>query len=282
MKNKKNYYLVLSVLILNFCFLSYVWAGIRIDKPKIRLSIASGSYDSGEIKVDNTGKEPATVKVYLEDWVYSKQDGTKEFMPRGTVPLSCSNWISFYPADFTLPVNGTQTVRYTVSVPPDAKGGHYSVMFFETGGGDVETVNEEGNTVSVKVLNRLGALFYIEPEKTIQKTAEIRNLSLMTKLNNLILTADFLNTGNTDITASGSLNVIDDQGFVYARGTVDEIYTLPQDKAGISSTAQSVNLKPGEYDLLLTLEFQNEGTLVQEAQFRVSGDGSISSLTVKK
>ena len=278
---KRKILSIIFAVIINFSLIVFAWAGIRIDKPKIRISVPPGSYESGEIKVENTGKEPITITVYLEDWVYSRQDGGKEFMPKGTTPLSCSNWITFYPADFTLPPNGVQIVRYTVNVPEDTKGGHYSVMFFETGGGNVETVNEEGNNVVIWVLNRLGALFYVEPEGTIQKTAEIKNLNITEKLNDFIVTADFFNMGNTDITATGTFNVIDDQGFVYARGEFDEVYTLPKDKATLLATAKSVNLKIGTYDMLITLEFQNGGTLVKEATFSVSGNGAISSINLK-
>ena len=281
---KKSFLCFLSLGILSFIFLypsSCAWAGIRIDKPKIRLTIPSGSYDGGEIKVENTGEEPITVKAYLEDWVYAKQDGGKEFMPKGTTPMSCSNWITFYPADFTLKPGAFQMVRYTVSVPADAKGGHYSVMFFETGGGETEEVNEKGNNVTIKILNRLGALFYVEPEGTIQKTADLKNINITQKLNNLIITADFLNTGTADIKVKGSLDVLDEAGYVYARGAFDEAYTLPHDKAFLQSKVSSVSLKPGSYDMIMTLEFENGGTLVKEILFTVSTDGNINSITPK-
>jgi len=272
--------LVLSVLI-NIFFTTFSWAGLRIDKPKVRLNIAPASYDSGEVKVENTGGEVLSVKVYLEDWVYAQQDGGKTFAPKGTNALSCSDWITFYPADFTLAANDSRIVRYTVKVPKDARGGHYSVMFFETGGEDIETPNEEGTTVRIKVLNRLGALFYIEPEGTIKKAAELKNLGLIHKLNDLIVSADLVNSGNTDITAGGTFNIIDKEGFVYARGAFDEVYTLPGDKAALRSVAASTSLKPGTYDILITLDFQNGGTLVHESQFDISADGAISLSAVQ-
>lgn len=275
--------LFLSILFFAvFLPLTSVQAGVRIDKPKVRLTIPGGSYDGGEVKVENNGREPITVNVYLEDWVYSKPDGSKEFMPKGSIPLSCSDWITFYPAEFTLKPGGVQMVRYTVSVPKGISGGHYSVMFFETGGGDIEEVNDQGNAMTVKVYNRLGALFYVEPEGTIKKTAELKKISLNEKLNDFIVTADFVNSGNTDITASGTFNVIDKDGYVYARGEFDEVYTLPGDKATLNSAVQSTHLKTGKYDMVVTLDFQNGGTLVQEANFSVSPDGAISEVTLKK
>lgn len=281
MKKNNIIYTALFLFIINFCFVACSWAGIRIDKPKIRLTIAPGSYDGGEVKVENNGNDPASVKVYLEDWVYKVQDGGKEFIPKGTTPLSCSNWITFYPADFTVPVGGTQMVRYTVTVPQDAKGGYYSVMFFETGGGDMEKLDEQGNTMTVKVLNRLGALFYVEPQGTIQKTAELKNLVISQNLNRLNVSADLINTGNTDIAASGTFDVMDAQGFVYARGAFEDAYTLPKDKATIRSVVNSTNLKAGDYDILITLDFQNNGNLIKEAKFSVEPSGAVNSLIMK-
>lgn len=280
MKNR-NFFCGCCLGLAVFLWATQAWAGVRIDKPKIRLTIEPGSYDSGEIKVENTGDEEIAIKVYLEDWAYNEQEGGKEFMPKGTSKLSASPWISFYPADFTLAPNGTQMVRYTVSVPKDVKGGHYSVMFFETGGGVIEQPNEQGVNVAIQVLNRLGALFYVEPKGTIEKTAAMKSPDIKEHLNDLIISADFFNTGNTDITASGTFDVIDQEGFVYARGLFEEVYTLPGDKAVLRSKAASVNLKSGDYDLLMTLEFQNGGSLVQEARFSVSGD-SITSIKIKE
>ncbi|MDD5019032.1 MAG: hypothetical protein PHH75_02005 [Candidatus Omnitrophica bacterium] len=256
-------------------------AGIRIDSPRVRVTVKPGSYASGEIKVDNTGQQEIPVKVYLEDWAYSQADGSKNFMPKGTASLSCANWVTFYPADFKLAPGASGVVHYTVNVPPDALGGHFAVMFFETEGGEIEEAQEDGSSAFVKVLNRVGALFYAEAEGTVVKTAEINALDINLHLNDLIVVAAFVNKGNTDITASGTFDVLDDSGFVYARGSFDEVYTFPQDKAELRSRVSSVSLKTGRYDLLITLDFQHGGSLVQEASFSVGPQGNISEVTLK-
>jgi P pilus assembly chaperone PapD len=266
---------------LSFFIVRDSWAGVRIDKPKIRLTIAPGAYEAGEIKVENTGKEPVNIRIYVEDWVYLSPDGSKTFKPKGTEKLSCSDWVTFYPADIDLAPGAEQAVRFTVSVPKDAVGGHYSVMFFETGSGDAPMTDAEGNEILVKILNRLGALFYVEPAGTIQKTASLDGLSVEHNRNDLSVSGIFNNTGNADIAAEGTFNVLDAEGYVYARGSFEEFYTLPQDKAPISAVASSVDLKPGRYDILISLEYQSGGAFVQEASFRVGDDGSVSELTVK-
>lgn len=281
MKARKILVCVVFLFIGSCLFVSQALAGIRIDKPKVRLSVAPGSYDSGEIKVENNGAEPIAVKVYLEDWIYRSPDGEKEFMPKGTHALSCASWITFYPADFTLAVNGHQMVRYTVSVPQDARGGYYAVMFFETGGGEVEKLDEYGHAMTVKILHRLGALFYVEPENTVQKSAEVRNLDLSQNLNRLTVVADFLNTGNTDIAVGGNFDIIDIRGYVYARGAFERVYTLPQGRAQLRAVVPATHLNSGTYDIVLTLDYENGGTLIKEGVFHVESSGAIASLTLK-
>lgn len=273
--------IIATCSILFFGAVSFAVAGIRIDSPKVRVSAKPGSYASGEIKVDNTGQREIPIKVYLEDWVYAHADGSKDFMPKGTTALSCSNWITFYPADFKLAAGKSQIIRYTVNIPPDAGGGHYSVMFFETESGEIERAQKDGSTAFVKVLNRIGALFYAEAEGTVDKKAEIRSLDIRQRLNDFIVSAAFVNTGNTDITASGTFDVLDNSGFVYVRGCFGDTYTLPGDKAEWRSTAPSTNLKPGTYDILITLDFQHGGSLVQEAGFVIDPQGNVSGVSLK-
>jgi hypothetical protein len=279
----KKLTLALSVFFIGiFISASLAWAGIRIDKPKVRLTVAPGGHISGEITVENTGKEPIDVRAYLEDWVYNKQDGGKEFMPKGTTPMSCANWINFNPTDFKLGVGDETMVRFTVSVPEDAKGNHFAVLFFEVGGGNMPAVDASGNNITVKVYNRLGALFYVEPEGTSAGKAELKNLNLSQNKNTFTVAADFENKGNTDLAGKGTYNVFDSQGYVFLRGSFDDFYTLPGDKVFLRATTPNANLKVGTYDILITLEYETGGNLVQEATFQVGADDSISGVSLKE
>ncbi|MGE5279661.1 MAG: hypothetical protein ACM3L6_02815 [Deltaproteobacteria bacterium] len=257
-------------------------AGIRIDSPKVRVSIPAGGHQSGEITVENTGTEPISVRIYMEDWVFSDQTGGKTFFPKGTRKNSCADWINFYPADLELAAGGSQKVRYTVSVPEGVQGGHFSVLFFETGGGTIEKPNEAGDMVTVKVFNRLGALFYIEPQGTIDRRGAVTSMEVSERLNDLVVTADFANVGNTDIIAHATLNVFDAEGYVIGRGGFEDTYTLPGDKATMTGVASSVNLKPGAYDLVVTVEYEQGGVLTKEASFTYGADHTLSPLTLKE
>lgn len=273
---------VLLAFVTFFLYCGSVWAGVRIDKPKVRLLIKPGSYTSDEIKVENTGNEAMDIRVYLEDWLYTKSDGSKDFFPKGSTALTCAPWITFYPADIKLEPGKSSMVRFTVNVPADAKGGHYCVMFFETGAGEIKEENSgDGTSAYIKVLNRVAALFYVEAEGTIDKKAELSRLEINQKLNDFIVRGILMNRGNTDITANSTFDVLDDNGLVRIRGTFADVFTLPGDKADLESVVSSKNLESGHYNMLITMDFENGGSLIQEADFSVGSQGEISDIHIK-
>ena len=79
-------------LFFNILFLHpslYASQFVRVDKAKVRLSISPGQSVTGVLNLENPNPEPQFVQFYLEDWYYlPSQDGTKEFVPPNTTPLS--------------------------------------------------------------------------------------------------------------------------------------------------------------------------------------------------
>jgi len=242
---------------------------VRLQRPKVRLSIPSGSTESGSITVANPSDKNVNVKAYLEDWIYTAtQDGIKDFAPPGTTPLSCAKWISFYPAEFTLPPFGSREIFFVVKVPKAVDGGHYAVLFFETVVGS--TVDATG--VNILIKGRIGSLFYIEAGG-VQKEATITDISIAKAGKETAIEAVLNNIGNVDITANGSFNIIDSKGMVFARGKFNEVYTFPGDKATIAS-AWSAKIPAGEYDLIITLDLGNK-PLIYEAKINVNAAGEV-------
>lgn len=245
---------------------------MRINPTKIRLVIAPGDAKSGTIEVENTFAAPISVKAVLEDWKYSQEhDGTKEFMPPGTHPLSCAKWISVSPVEFDVPSLGTKRVNYTVRVPEGASGGHYAVLFFES-----LLSQPQLHGAAMGVMVRIGAIFYIEPEGTVTRNAEIANLSVKkeSQAKPLVVALEFKNTGNSDVTCAGTFHVIDKEGMVLARQDFERIYTLPGDTERVSA-AWDEPLAVGVYDLVLTFDL---GRAAEEAG---TGRGPVISKEAK-
>lgn len=246
---------------------------IQIDQAKIRLSISPGKAKTGIINIANPSMEKKDIRVYLEDWYYiPPYDGSKEFRPAGSLQNSCSSWISFSPAEFSLPPFGKKTVNYTVRLPEEAEGGHYAVLFFEELLGKPKI--EEGVGVGVAV--RIGVLFYIEPEGKIKRLARLEDILIDKKDGSLEIKVELENIGNTDITAKSNFHIIDNKGMVYVRGKFNDVYTFPKDRVKLSSKSAG-KLKEGIYDLVITLQFEGGGVQVFEVKINVDSQGRIKA-----
>jgi hypothetical protein len=259
---KKSHFFLLALLF-SFAFVSWAQAAtIRIDSPKIELELEPGQVYSGEIIAENPTDEETKARIYLEDWIYTKGGtGEKTFTPPGTTPLTASPWITFSPAETTLQPFGRLTTRYTISVPKDAKGAHFSVLFFETILG--QQTDDEG--VNILVAGRIGALFLINIKGTTERKGEIKSIELQAPQGNkpLGITTTFENTGNTDIALSGNYLVMDSDGRIKARGDLNKIYTFPGSTES-GKTEWVGRLPKGNYQVLLTYEVSKGQNLVEE------------------
>ena len=250
-----------SIIILFFLFLSgFLSPASAIDLPninksKIRCSIAPGKAEYGEIIVENQSPEPRSMRVYLSDWDYlPPADGTKEFLPISSTPLSCVAWISFSPAEFTLPPFSKQKIDYSVKVPTGASGGYYAALFFESMFAKVQPA-KEGMQVGMNLVIRIATLFYVDVEGTVKRTALVDNLSFKKDAQGAqySVSLDFRNTGNVDISVGGTFHIMDDKGLVIARGQLNDLHTFPAAGAKLAATFKD-SLPKGEYDLVFTLD----------------------------
>jgi hypothetical protein len=237
-------------------------ATIRIDSPKIELELEPGESYSGEIVAENPTDESTKTRVYLEDWIYTKGGtGEKTFTPPGSTPLSASPWITFSPAESTLSPFGRLTARYTIAVPKDAKGTHFSVLFFETILGQQE--DEEG--VNILVAGRIGALFLVNVKGATDRKGKIQSVEVTAPQGNkpLSIVTSFENTGNTDIALAGNYLLMDSDGRIKARGDLNKIYTFPGETES-GKTEWVGRLPKGNYQVLLTYEVSKGQNLVEE------------------
>lgn len=267
----KGIFILSIILISNNQALAF---DFQINKAKVKINLPPGWSDGDTIGVKNIEEEPIEIRVYVGDWVYNNQDGSKNFMPAGTDSKSAAEWIKFYPADFTLPGKGRQEIKYVVGVPPDAVGGYYAVLFFEVGGGGMW---DESKGVMVKVYNRLASLFYVEVDGTIKREGRVSDFMVNASSGDIEVEAVFENIGNVNITARGTFDIIDQDGLVLTRSEFNTVYTMPQDKAKLYAKSEGAVLSQGKFDVILTFDLE-EGILVKEYQVDVSSSGQIVNL----
>lgn len=259
---------VFSLFSVSFVPVAYAKT-LRISAPKVELELSPGETYSGEISLENPDPDETIISMYIEDWVYSAGGtGEKKFSPASTTPLSASKWINFTEPGAPLKPYGKALARYTVTVPQDAKGGYYSVLFFETKLGPSNSQGEEG--MSVQVAGRIGSLFFIHIKGSIDRAGDIQKVTIQPPLGNqpMEIETTFQNTGNVDITVAGNFLVMSSEGKVLGRGDLTPIYTFP----GVTETRKTEwvgKLPKGSHQLVLTYNLGLGKSIVKEESLTI-------------
>lgn len=273
---------LISLSMLNAVFLkekAYPLA-VGLDKPSMKIVAKPGETKTEVIKVENNGDRESFIQAYKQDWLLN-EEGKLEYRPAGALPHSCSDWINISPAQFTISPKGKQEVTVVLSVPEDATGGHYSIIFFESTAG----TGTKPDGTSVRIAGRIATVVYQETEGRTNKAGEIAALKISEPDEDkpLRLTYEFENKGNAYIKARGFINILDKDGNLYGkaeekRGTG----TLPGGK--FQGDIEWLGTLPeGDYSALLTLDIGEEvSPLLKEAEIKVKKKGSIEKIEVEQ
>jgi len=240
-------------------------AQLFLENGKESLSVSAGEHLNGSLLIHNTSSAVQNVKVYWEDFKYKPPyDGSKDFLPAGTVPGSASQWVSFAPQTFSIPALSQQYVNYTVAVPDQIQEGHYGVLFFES------TSDVAKNASGVTIITRVGCLFFIEPKDKTKK-AVIQDIALKTNS----VTANFVNQGNVILIPHTTYYIMDSAGLVTLRGDNKKLYIPP----GVGASLEIPLKKPlgqGRYTLVVNSDMEDGDVVVKEIGLAVDASGQMS------
>jgi hypothetical protein len=238
---------------------SFAYAlSINIDPSNIKVTLKPGETKDGEIFVQNLGGDKIKIKAYTEDWIYAS-DGSKVFMKPGSSVYSCSSWIKLDPEDLDLAPKEIKKVKYTLTSPSNASGGHVSVIFFEA---------VMDKSAGIAVSGRIGTIVYQDAEGDIKRSGEIKEFSVTTSQEGepIKLNISFVNNGNSYISAKPSITITSD-GKTVVDTSAMKINTLPGDtKTSIITLDQT--LPEGNYKAEIELNF-NDKTLKSRSDFTI-------------
>lgn len=93
---------------------------------------APGARYEGSIRLRNTGREPAEVKLYQTDYAFTA-DGRNDYGEPGRLSRSNANWIVIDRNHLRVPAGGTADVGYRVRVPSGSglRGSYWSMIMVE-------------------------------------------------------------------------------------------------------------------------------------------------------
>ena len=205
------------------------------------------------------------IKVYAEDWQF-KSDGTKEFKPAGSVRGACSNWIYISPDKFTLRGKEEKAVQFTLTVPANAEGGHWSVLFFEA---EIAREKKLAGT-GVVLAGRIGTLIYQETKGRVTKQGYFSSVATQAADENkpFIIKYIFNNEGNTPLVINGNAIILNSAGEVQGKLDLPRTTTLPRGK-GIGEAQWLGKLAEGRYSVVLSADYGGLGPASAENKFFV-------------
>ena len=97
---------------------------IMVTPIRVEHQVQAGANETNVIEIRNEGAEPSRISVHAEDWTMDRK-GTVSFSPAGGDPSSCANWLEINPTDFRLDPGQARQIRYSLTVPAEAKDGGY-------------------------------------------------------------------------------------------------------------------------------------------------------------
>ena len=233
--------------------------GFSVEPSRVQVAVPAGKRRGQTLTVKNARKDSAIhLTVYVLDVVFLP-DGTQEFPPSGSTDWSCAQWVQFTPAELNIPPNSTQEVRVSVTTPPEATGGHYAMLFFETG----PSYDEQGIGVNFRV----GALVEAVVPGTEQYDAALKALTMTPPAT---VEADLFNGGNVLIRPRGRVKIFEAGG----RKIRDVVFNpnalsvLPKTLRRLTTTLQEP-LPSGAYQVRVEIDYGARTLIVGERSAEV-------------
>jgi P pilus assembly chaperone PapD len=266
---KKTLYAILLIS-LAICLLSAIPAkgqmSITVSPIRVEHQVKAGTDETNVITVRNEGSEPTRIAVHGEDWTMD-QKGDVSFSRAPGDSYSCSEWLKLNPTDFRAEPGQTRQIRYSLTVPADAKEGGYRTAIALTG----MPLAEEGTAKKKMTLNgRIVVIVYAtvgNPEisaqfQDLQVTAGNKGISFKLKL---------ANQGNVHFRIKKSwITIKNSKGEEVGRVEVPDIPVLPGAIRELEFKKEDLVLPKGNYLAEAILDVGKEDFLGRKNSFSVS------------
>ena len=238
---------------------------IMVSPIRVEHQVKAGTNETNVIEIVNTGNEPTRVAVHAEDWTMDMKGGVS-FSGAGTDPRSCAGWLELNPTDFRLDPGQTRQIRYSLSVPADAKeGGYHAAMILEgmprqEEGSAKRSMNLHGRIV-VMAYATVGSPEISAKFQDFQVTAGNKGISFKLTL---------ANQGDVHFRIKKSfITIKDSKGEEVGRVEVPDIPVLPGGTRELEFKKEDLALPKGTYLAEAILDVGKEDFLGRQNSFSV-------------
>jgi hypothetical protein len=216
----------------------------------------AGRYQ-GTVEIRNSGTTPQEVRVYQSDYI-SFADGRSLYGEPGSLPRSNARWITFSPAQITVPPDETMRVLYSIQVPDDStlRGTYWSVLLVEPiAEGSPESATTQAGKVSVTIRHVVRYSVHVIAEvasATAARDVRFARLELEHKDGRPMLSVDVENSGERWMIGDLSAEVYDTNGKFTGRFAGGKKRLYPG--GGARFAVDLTGVDHGTYQALLVLD----------------------------
>ena len=250
-----------------------VEAGFSVAPLRFEFELEKGRTGTASIRVSNNGEKPVSVKVYQNDFRVDLVNQDIILAP-GKCKRGCAEWMSISPLNLDLGPKESKNVRITLTVPEDAKGTYWAIVFVEQSSKPTPIRKLKGGySFQVNVKPRWLVRIHENIPGTADKKGRITDISLspQAEKNPLKIAVEFENTGNTLLRCNGRVEIRDAEGNdveTVQIGSKGRFSVYPDGKRLVSGSL-SGKLSPGDYIALAIVDYGGEELVAGELEFEV-------------
>lgn len=176
--------------------------GLEITPPSQEVNAKPGKEIKVQMKVRNPGSTPLPIKVRVEDFTASGEEGQVALTEKSN--YSVTGWTTISPENFTLSPKAEQTVTATIRVPSGAAGGRYGALVFQ-----INPQKPDPNTNAASVAQEIAGLFLVKIEGPTEERLLLERISapIFSEFGPINLKMKFINTGNIFTKTGGLINI---------------------------------------------------------------------------
>jgi len=220
---------------------------ISVVPSIVKLSIPPGESKGDVFEIHNGGEEEVYVEISFKDWIL--KDNTRKFAEPGTHSRSLCKWITLEEESFTLGPKQKRTIRYTIDVPENAKGGYWGLVCFNS--------RPLTRGKGIRVASQLVSFVAVEVEGTLKKELKITQISAENvKDKGVRLKAELKNLGNVPLfqpSPVGKFKIKDKDNNIIAQGKLEGLMILPNEKG--EYTSEYFKLDKGKYETTVFFDY---------------------------
>ena len=168
-------------------------------------SLGANETKADSVTVENSSTHSITEKVYPVDATVT-QDGAFALLQQTDEKKDIGSWIKLSVSEITLAPKEKKTIPFTVTVPQYVSiGDHAGGIIFE----DVKATTDNSQGLNVNLVSRIGVRIYNTVPGVQNSELDIKNFSVDTSNDKLLIHLSLENTGNIFIYPKGNIEIRD-------------------------------------------------------------------------